>query len=90
MAKERRTLTKPAAKAASRGDGLDDTVLRSLSKDEVRRLSIDSWEPSLLRHMLEPHDKLRALTGRARAARVRPGDVHDDRPQRGRRHGGDR
>jgi len=38
---------------------LEDTAMRSLSKEERRRLSIDAWEPSLLRHMLEAEDKLR-------------------------------
>lgn len=37
----------------------DDTVMRSLSKEEVRRLAIDAWEPSLLRNLLEAENKLR-------------------------------
>ena len=37
----------------------EDTAIRSLSKDEIKRMSIDAWEPSLLRHMLEAQDKLR-------------------------------
>jgi len=41
------------------GTSLEDTAMRSLSKDERKRLSIDAWEPSLLRHMLEAEDKLR-------------------------------
>lgn len=47
----------PATEAE--GKPLDDTAMRSLSKDELKRLSIDAWEPSLLRHMLEAQNKLR-------------------------------
>lgn len=38
---------------------LEDTATRCLSKDERRRLSMDAWEPSLLRNMLKAQDKLR-------------------------------
>jgi hypothetical protein len=41
------------------GKALEDTAMRSLSKDEIKRMSIDAWEPSLLRNMLEAEDKLR-------------------------------
>ncbi|HEX6996477.1 MAG TPA: hypothetical protein VF339_20270 [Gammaproteobacteria bacterium] len=58
-AKQRKARARTAAKAGSDGKSLDDTALRSLSKDEVSRMSIDAWEPSLLRHMLEAQDKLR-------------------------------
>ena len=40
------------------GQAVEDTAMRSLSKDEIKRLSIDAWEPSLLRHMLEAQKKL--------------------------------
>lgn len=59
MARARKSAARTAAKAGSRGKALDDTAIRSLSKDEVTRLSIDAWEPSLLRYMLEAQDKLR-------------------------------
>jgi len=45
--------------AETDGEPIEDTAIRSLSKDEIKRLSIDAWEPSLLRHMLEAQRKLR-------------------------------
>jgi hypothetical protein len=56
---------KPAP-AASSGDQAapqahaDDTAVRCLTPVERRRLDIDSWEPSLLRALLEAHNKLPA------------------------------
>jgi len=44
----------------------EDTALRGLTYEDRRRLSMDAWEPSLLRHML------RAL-GRDRQAHAEPG-----------------
>jgi len=38
---------------------VEDTALRTLSKDERARLGIDSWEPSLLRQLLEAHNRFR-------------------------------
>ena len=38
---------------------IDDTAIRSLSKEERARLSMDSWEPSLLRNLLRAENKLR-------------------------------
>lgn len=37
---------------------LEDTAMRSLTPEERKRLSIDSWEPSLLRHLLRAENKL--------------------------------
>lgn len=42
-----------------RADRTEDTAMRSLSKEERARLSMDAWEPSLLRHLLRAQDKLR-------------------------------
>lgn len=41
----------------------EDTALRSLSRSERATLDIDAWEPSLLRALLEAHDKLRRDRG---------------------------
>lgn len=46
-----RTLTGSAAH--------EDTVVRSLSKEERARLAMDAWEPSLLRKLLRAEAKLR-------------------------------
>ncbi|HET8696761.1 MAG TPA: hypothetical protein VFO94_04710 [Gammaproteobacteria bacterium] len=52
--------------AAPRGDRaapqalVDDTAARRLTPAERRRLDIDAWEPSLLRALLEAHNKLPA------------------------------
>ena len=37
----------------------EDTALKSLSETERVRLDIDSWEPSLLRALLEAQNKLK-------------------------------
>ncbi len=37
---------------------LDDTAMRALNQEDRSKLDIDSWEPSLLRHMLAAQDKL--------------------------------
>jgi hypothetical protein len=39
---------------------VEDTAARCLTPVERRRLGIDSWEPSLLRALLEAHNKLPA------------------------------
>lgn len=36
----------------------DDTAIRCLTREERAKLSIDAWEPSLLRHMLRAEDRL--------------------------------
>lgn len=36
----------------------EDTAMRSLTQEERKRLSIDSWEPSLLRHLLKAENRL--------------------------------
>lgn len=66
MARKRRTTAKALAhraktrqRIAAKRDSLEDSAIRGLSQDEIRRLSIDAWEPSLLRHMLEAENKLR-------------------------------
>jgi len=37
---------------------VEDTAIRCLSKDERAKLSIDSWEPSLLRRLLRAANRL--------------------------------
>lgn len=37
----------------------DDTALLSLSKQDRKRLGMDSWEPSLLRKLLAAQNRLR-------------------------------
>lgn len=61
MARKRTDQARGAREPAERSteQTLEDTAMRSLSKDERRRLAMDSWEPSLLRNMLEAADKLR-------------------------------
>lgn len=64
MARKPTDGTRPSRRAkkrrtARRSVPLDDTAMQSLSKEEIARLSMDSWEPSLLRHMLEAENKLR-------------------------------
>lgn len=41
-----------------RREALDDTAIRSLSREERRQISMDSWEPSLLRKLLSAQNKL--------------------------------
>jgi len=48
----------PRETPGRRARSTDDSVLRVLSKEEIRRLAIDAWEPSLLRNMLEAENKL--------------------------------
>lgn len=38
---------------------LDETALRSLTREERRQISMDSWEPSLLRKLLSAQDRLK-------------------------------
>lgn len=59
MARNRKVSAEAPVKADADGKPLEDTAIRSLSKDEIKRLSIDAWEPSLLRHLLEAQNKLR-------------------------------
>jgi len=54
---ERQGGTRPPSKR--RAESTDDSAIRYLSKEEIRRLSIDAWEPSLLRNLLEAENKLR-------------------------------
>lgn len=51
--------SKASGGGGSKRDLVEDSAIRGLSKEEIRRLSIDAWEPSLLRHMLEAENKLR-------------------------------
>jgi hypothetical protein len=46
----------PAAEPAS--GTTEDTALRSLTREERARLSIDAWEPSLLRKLLQAEGRL--------------------------------
>jgi hypothetical protein len=61
MTRKRGAKPRAARRRASRhrSEPVDDTAIRSLSKEEIKRMSIDSWEPSLLRNMLEAVNKLR-------------------------------
>ena len=36
----------------------DDSAIRALNEQDRSKLDIDSWEPSLLRHMLKAEGKL--------------------------------
>jgi hypothetical protein len=38
---------------------VDDTALRSLSKTDRKKLSMDAWEPSLLRKLLSAQNRLK-------------------------------
>lgn len=45
---------------AERENGsIDDTALRSMSKEDRAHLCMDAWEPSLLRKLLHAQNKLR-------------------------------
>jgi hypothetical protein len=57
MAVERRG-SRPAEPAPSPAP-LDDTAVRSLSKEDRAKLGMDAWEPSLLRELLAAHNKLK-------------------------------
>lgn len=59
MGDERNGKAAAASKAGGNDERIEDSAIRSLSKDEIKRLSIDAWEPSLLRHLLEAQNKLR-------------------------------
>nr|MBO2513007.1 hypothetical protein [Gammaproteobacteria bacterium] len=58
MTRKRTSHRGGARSASQRRAGTNDSVLRALSKEEIRRLAIDAWEPSLLRNMLEAECKL--------------------------------
>lgn len=38
----------------------DDTLLRGLTREDRAKLSMDAWEPSLLRKLLRAHGRFRA------------------------------
>lgn len=57
--RQNRAARTPSKTRRTDGTKVEDTAIRSLSKDEIKRMSIDAWEPSLLRHMLEAQNKLR-------------------------------
>jgi hypothetical protein len=38
---------------------LEDTALRSLTREDRKHLSMDSWEPSLLRKLLSAQNRLK-------------------------------
>ena len=46
----------PAVRAAA--ETTEDTVARVLTRAERARLGMDSWEPSLLRELLQAHNRL--------------------------------
>ena len=37
----------------------EDTAIRSLSREERKRISMDAWEPSLLRRLLSAQNRLK-------------------------------
>lgn len=39
--------------------GREDTAIRSLSREERKQISMDAWEPSLLRKLLSAQNKLK-------------------------------
>jgi hypothetical protein len=45
-------------RAEEADEAAEDTAIRCLSKDERAKLSIDSWEPSLLRRLLRAANRL--------------------------------
>jgi hypothetical protein len=45
-------------RAPKRDQPAEDTAIRCLSKEERAKLSIDSWEPSLLRRLLRAANRL--------------------------------
>jgi hypothetical protein len=48
----------PAVRAAAETTATEDTVARVLTRAERARLGMDSWEPSLLRELLQAHNRL--------------------------------
>jgi len=40
-------------------DSHEDTAVRSLSKADRKKLSMDAWEPSLLRKLLSAQNRLK-------------------------------
>ncbi len=48
----------PLAADPAEGSTTDDTAARSLTRAERTQLGMDSWEPSLLRELLQAHNKL--------------------------------
>lgn len=48
------------ADAPRSSQSADDSAIRRLSADELSRLSMDSWEPSLLKRLLHAECKLRS------------------------------
>lgn len=51
--------SKQARPGQTPSDQAEDTALRSLDALERAKLSMDAWEPSLLRKLLKAQDKLR-------------------------------
>ena len=51
--------SKQARPSHTSQDQDEDTALRSLDALERAKLSMDAWEPSLLRKLLKAQDKLR-------------------------------
>jgi hypothetical protein len=53
------TRSKQAQPSEAPPDQAEDTALRSLDALERAKLSMDAWEPSLLRKLLKAQNKLR-------------------------------
>jgi len=60
MPKRAPKLEEPTADTAVSPARVDDTAARRLTPAERQRLDIDSWEPSLLRALLEAQNRLPA------------------------------
>lgn len=44
---------------ARRDTDIDETALKSLTREERRQISMDCWEPSLLRKLLSAQNRLK-------------------------------
>jgi len=50
----------PAKRPGRESRDSEDTALRSLSAEDRSKLSMDAWEPSLLRKLLKAQNRLRS------------------------------
>jgi hypothetical protein len=59
---------KPTTSRPGSSDVGEDSILRRLTREDRAKLSMDAWEPSLLRHLMKAQDKLRTEEKLAREA----------------------
>lgn len=52
------TPAEPAVRAAAATNATEDTATRALTRAERTTLGMDAWEPSLLRELLQAHNRL--------------------------------